>query len=183
MIQIPVTRTINRPGIRTTAAKLGLFCYLILLITVLVYFDNAMIIYGISFILVNFVIGVLFLSVNTFGSGQIFCYLIYTVYSIVYIFKSIIINATGLNTDYIFLTIKTVIGLDAYQNSLIAITTGHFVLVILFFVISKLPAKVDNDMRSKKYLGDISVKVLLVFVFVWIIFSSIVMFSYGVGVM
>lgn len=81
--------------------------------------------------LLNFVIAVVFNLTNRFRPDKLFFYLIYVVYLLVYIIKGIVLNVTGLNTDYIYFSVRINISPEDYISALNIVTFGHALIVVL----------------------------------------------------
>lgn len=170
-------------SVRRAAFHYNALCYSTLLVLVLVYFDEPTKLHGVAFVLLNFVIGAVFFLVDRFGADRLIYYLIYAVYSLVYIIKGIVINVIGLNTAYVYTTIKTHIGPEEYIGALNVVTIGHIFIVGLLYAVSYLPRNERRDLYKKKYLSGGAVNLTLSLLLAWIVATSVIMYSYGVAVM
>ena len=168
---------------RYVTLRYGALCYAVLLALVLVGFDNATMLSGVLFVLLNFAIATVFVGAIRSNADSLFSDLTYAVYSLVYIFKGILLNVMGLNTAYIYVTIRTNIGPEDYISALDVVTLGHALLVGLLGVLSRLPRTGFRDLRAKIYLSDRTTNLALVLLFVWIVASSVIMKIFGVAVM
>lgn len=169
--------------IRKTAFRIFSLSYFLLLLLVVIYFESNVILDSILFIIVNYSITVVFIKFEQLSSDKLFFYLIYSVYFIGYIFKGVILNVGELNSHYIYSTIRVVITPNDYVSALDIVTIGHIILLCLFFFTSILPSSQFKSLEKKKYISNNRINLILIFILIWILFSSIIMRSFGVAVM
>lgn len=160
-----------------------LLSYLVLLFIVLTYFESSIFTESITFLLVNLGIGALFLYTINPRPSWPFYSLILLIYFVVYIVKAIVLNIRGFNTKYIFVSIRVFISEGDYLNTLEIITLGHLVVFLTLVCISYLPEKSHSNAQLKAYLKSKFIPVSLLSIFIWTLFTSIVMYKYGVAVM
>ena len=169
--------------IRGKALRFVALGYFVLLTLILIYFDNDTFLPSILFLLINFYIAIAFFNIERSGSDKLLFYLIYSVYSLGYVFKAIVLNAADRNSHYVYNTIKVVINPNDYVDALNVVTIGHILLVCLLFVASILHHRRFTDLTIKGYISNNTINIILLFIFIWISLSSVIMFSYGVALM
>jgi len=89
----------------------------------------------------------------------------------------------GLNTDYSFSTIRTIISQTAYVDSFIVITIGNIMLVTLalgfsYFTRNKRRIRNQNILPKRD-----TIYLVLILILTWVGFSSIIMYKYKVAIM
>jgi hypothetical protein len=168
--------------IRPTPLILNLIIYFCLMGLVFLYFDIQIIKSIMLLLIINLFFVIIFFS-RSYGLYRPWFYLIYTIYTFIYIVKGIIIYLIGLNTDYSFSTIRTIISQTAYVDSFIVITIGNILLITLalgfsYFTKNKRRIRNINILPKRKAMF-----LVLILVLIWVGLSSIIMYKYKVAIM
>lgn len=167
-------------------SRVGLFflaLYFALFTLVFASFDEHAILTGVSFLTINLGISVVLYLSYRFSNAWPIHVLIYSVYFIAYIFKGIVQYATGLNSHYSEFTIRVLVDFTDYANSLYYVSVGHACLLFVFIIIGVVSKREYKPQQTASYLSNKSINALLTGALVWIIATSIVMYSFGVAVM
>lgn len=156
--------------------------YLLKFAIVLTYFTDQVKIEGLLFVLCNLYVSFAFVVAIKCSPRIIFAALIYVTYYVVYVTKAVVHYASGLNTTLSVLTINSYITDAIFVKALLFITIGHVLVVALLILIDRIP-RLDGISyhrfnRSSPFLE----RILLFLSTVWIVVSSVVMYSLGVAV-
>ncbi|BDU38866.1 hypothetical protein [Vibrio nigripulchritudo] len=113
---------------------------------------------------------------------SLFFIIAYFSFFFIYVLKAIVIPATGLNSKYVYTTIRVFIDEHAYVQSLWVILAAHFILVLLLSLYSYVNEQ-NVSFHVKSYIANGLATSLCYFSAVLISVSAIVMQHYGVAVM
>ena len=161
-----------------------IYLYLFLIFIVFIFFDSSMYVKMLLYLCVNCIISLCsFKFINYRNKYWIFFIILSLVFFFVYIFKSIILYTLGFDTLYLLSTIKTVLSMDDYIVGLKVVTVSHLTMSCFCIFVSNLFLVLPYKKLIKNYVTDITLNRLLNLVFLWIIFSSFLMYYAGVGLM
>lgn len=112
----------------------------------------------------------------------VFFIIAYFSYFFVYVLKAVVIHATGLNSTYVYTTVRVFIDEHAYVQSLWVILSAHFILACLLSLYNYANEQ-NKNFHVKPYITNGLATSLCYFSAFLISVTAIVMKYYGVGVM
>jgi hypothetical protein len=135
------------------------------------------------YLIINSILSLFFVYIFKRNVNWLFFILIELVFFLVYVFKSVLAYFLGLNTHYVYITIRTSISDANYIDTLELITYSHFVIIFSLLFSSLLFLNSKTAGIPKRYITNGLANRMLIIITLWIIFSSFVMYIFGVGVM
>jgi hypothetical protein len=160
-----------------------LVSYLLLFVSIVYISEVNIQIYLLSFLIINFIASIFYILVLRKTEDYIYMLLFYFAFFLAYIVKGVVQYFSGIDSFYVNYTLATPVSMEAYLESLYIATQGHFIILITLLLLSFcFNSKPHQKIQAATEKAN-SLRLVLPLIYIYIFFSSLIMFNYGVAVM